>query len=126
VGPLVEHLAIELRAVVDGDRLWQAADVRKALKYRLYPQAGKRCVDLDGQTFAGAVVDDGEAAQAPVALEPQQTAPAVISSEADRSFRASSSARSSKGRAHRMPLSSAQPAHAHMTRIGHPAPRGAR
>src|SRR5579864_3615923 len=69
IGPFVEYLAVEFGSVVDRDRLRQSACIRQAVEHPLYPQSGDRCVDLDGQAFPGAVVNDGQTAEAPSADE---------------------------------------------------------
>lgn len=64
VGPGIQHLAFELRAMINSDRLGQPADIGQAFEHRDDTRAGNRGVDLQGQAFAGAVIDDRETAQA--------------------------------------------------------------
>src|SRR5690348_11619892 len=63
VRPRVEHLAFELRPVVDGDRSRQPAAISKALEQGRDTSSCDRGVDLDDQTLAAVVVDDRETPQ---------------------------------------------------------------
>lgn len=39
IGPLVEHMAVEFRPVIDGARLWQATRIGKSVENSLHPQS---------------------------------------------------------------------------------------
>ena len=69
IGPRVEGLPCELRAVVADDDRWSSSRCEHALKHTYNPCTADRRVDLDGQAFPGEVVDDVAGAESAAARE---------------------------------------------------------
>src|SRR5438132_1433693 len=101
ISPFVEHLAIEFRTVIEGNRLRQAARVSKTFEHPLHSHASDRGIDLDHQAFSGAVIDNRQTTQA--ALGHQHTDRDALRLRAhhfrcSRSFRAALSSSASASR----------------------------
>jgi hypothetical protein len=68
-GPGVEDPAGEFRAIVDDDDLGFAAQFDEAFEDAHDPCAGQGDIDLEGEAFAGEVIDDVEGPEGPAAGE---------------------------------------------------------
>jgi len=65
VRPGIQHLARELRPVVQHDGFGKSTRRRQSVQHPRHPQPRQRCVHLDGQALPGEVVDDVQCPERP-------------------------------------------------------------